>query len=76
MGKASKKFKKFFKIGVVILLLLVLGFFIYASNYYEADEEAVKIISRDAAIISQDNLTIFSSDEPSDKALIFYPEPR
>ncbi|OHW62827.1 alpha/beta hydrolase family protein [Andreesenia angusta] len=73
MGKASKKFKKFFKIGVGMFLLLVLGFFIYASDYYETDEDAVEIISNNKNIRREDKLTIFSSDEPSDKALIFYP---
>lgn len=73
MGKSSINFKKFFKVAIGVLLLLALGFFVYASNYYKADKEAVKIISKNTDIISQGKLTIFSPDKPSDTALIFYP---
>lgn len=68
-----KRLKVFFLWVIGVLLMLALVFYIYASDYYRADEEAVKVISRNAAIISQDTLTIFSPNEPSKAALIFYP---
>lgn len=71
--KRRKRLKLFSMISVGLLLLVALGFYIYVSDYYRADEEALKVINSDTDIIVQDNLTIFTPDEPSDTALIFYP---
>lgn len=69
--------KKRLKIALISIVLFVIilccAFFIYASDYYKADDDAIAVIQNDSAISIQDNLVILSPAIPSDTALIFYP---
>lgn len=69
--------KKRFKITLItiisLVVLLTCAFFIYASDYYRADDEAVAVMKSEAAMRVQDNLIILSPTTPSDTTLIFYP---
>jgi hypothetical protein len=56
-----------------LVILLVSGFLIYASDYYRADDVAIAVMQNDATILVQDNIIILSPTIPSDTALIFYP---
>lgn len=56
-----------------LIILLVSGFLIYASDYYRADDVAIAAMKDDAAILVQENMIILSPATPSDTALIFYP---
>jgi hypothetical protein len=71
--KRRKRLKLFLVAAVGLSLLLGIGFYIYTLDYYRADKEALKVINGDRGTVVQDNLTIFTSDETSDTALIFYP---
>jgi hypothetical protein len=59
-----------------LLLLFVLVFFLYISDYYKADESAVEALNKDLKennAILKDDLIIIPSKIKSDSALIFYP---
>ncbi|WBW96266.1 alpha/beta fold hydrolase [Oceanirhabdus sp. W0125-5] len=74
--KNKKGFRKT-KIAIIslvsILLISVVGFFIYASDYYRAEDIAIEVMQGNLNIEVVDNLTILSPAIPSDTALIFYP---
>jgi len=72
--------KKMLKKGLLIvsglLLLFVLVFFLYVSDYYKADESAVETLNMDLKknnAVVKDDLIIIPSKIKSDSALIFYP---
>ncbi len=69
--------KKALKIVLISFLALVVvlgvGFLIYVSDYYKADDVALAILNEANGIRVEDNLTILSPSTPSDTALIFYP---
>jgi hypothetical protein len=69
--------KKRFTISLVsilaVLLVMTGAFFIYASDFYRADNVAIAVRQNETALRVQDNLTILSPATPSDTALIFYP---
>ena len=69
--------KKRLKIALITMISLVflsaVAFFIYASDYYKADDVAIAVMQREATIRVQDNLIILLPTTPSDTALIFYP---
>ena len=68
-----KKRLKVILISVVLLLMvLVGGFLVYASDYYRADETANAILHSDT-IQAKDNLIILPPEKEYDTALIFYP---
>lgn len=75
MNKKSKK--KIFKITLlsfaVLIIALITGFFIYASDYYKADDLAITVMNNNDSFQIEDNLTILSPSFKSDTALIFYP---
>lgn len=76
MEKAKKRSKRRIIVllsGLTALLLLVIGFLIWASDYYAADKFAAGVYSSGKKIAGQDNLTVFMPSEPSQTALIFYP---
>ncbi len=56
-----------------LLVVLTVGFYVYVSDYYKADETAVAVMSGNSDIRIEDNLTILSPSYPTDTALIFYP---
>lgn len=58
---------------VSIGLLLTGGFYYYVSDYYKADEIALKIVSKQIGIDVQNDHIVLTPTTPSDKALIFYP---
>lgn len=58
-----------------ILLLSVVGFFVYVNVYYKADETALAILEENENITIIDNLLILSPDEETDNGIgiMFYP---
>lgn len=71
-----KKYKSLKITLLSILLLLVFcfsGFFIWATDYYHAEEVVVATMQGDSSIEVVDNLTIISPSVPSDVGIIFYP---
>ncbi len=69
-----KKRLKIVLITIISLLILLAGaFLIYASDYYRADTAAITAMQSQDDILVEGNLTILSSSEASDTALIFYP---
>lgn len=59
--------------AVLLIALLFVAFFIYASDYYRADDVAIGIMQNEDAISMHDDFILLSPDTPSDTALIFYP---
>jgi len=58
---------------ILIALFLTGAFYIYASDYYRADDKAIAVMQNETSLRIQDNLTILSPIIPSDTAFIFYP---
>lgn len=58
---------------VLILLVLIGGFFYYVSDYYGADDVAIAVMNSQDTIDFRDDHIILSPTVPSDRALIFYP---
>ncbi len=70
------KFKKVLFIFTSILLLLVLGFFIYASDYYKAEDSALEELEeglKSNGVTIEDNFIIIPAKAETNSALIFYP---
>ena len=65
------------KIAIITILSLVIilvgGFLIYASDYYRADDEAIAILEKEEVVQTEDNLVVLTPNTPTDTALIFYP---
>lgn len=61
--------------GAIFLLLVILAgvFFWYVSDYYRAEDAALRVLAQGNGITVQDNLTILSPSSPTDTAIIFYP---
>ena len=69
-----KKTLKRILIGLLLLILLLVGaFYIYASDYYRADEVAIAVMQSDAITLVEDNFIVLSPNAPGDTAIIFYP---
>jgi len=68
---------KALKITLISILSLIIicagGFFIWANDYYHAEDVVVSTIQGDNSIKVIDNLTIISPSVPSDTCIIFYP---
>lgn len=68
---------KALKITLISILSLTMicvgGFFIWANDYYHAEDEVVSTIQADKSIKVMGNLTIISPSVPSDTSIIFYP---
>lgn len=77
MKKIQEKTKKRIKIILLSFLAFLLvsttSFLVYVSDYYRADETALKVMNDDEKIKVVDNLTIISPSKPTDTGLIFYP---
>lgn len=67
----KKNLKKAAIILGSILLLFSAGVYLYAADYYHAEERAVSVISMDHHITVMDNYTVL--DAGSDIGIIFYP---
>ncbi len=68
-----KKRLRIILLSMLSLIVISAGaFFIYASDYNRADDEALAILQSDG-IIRKENLTVLLPDQTSDTALIFYP---
>lgn len=66
-----KRLKKAALILGAILLILSAGIYLYAADYYHAEEQVVSVISMDDSITVLDNYTILDAD--SEIGIIFYP---
>lgn len=74
--KRISRRKKWLLAGGIFLLILAIlaGAFIwYVSDYYRAENVALKVLAQDSTIKVQDNLTILSPSHPTNTAIIFYP---
>lgn len=58
---------------ILIMIVSVAVFFIWASDYYHAQEEALAILQSDDTIKVKNNLTILSPEDETDTGFIFYP---
>jgi hypothetical protein len=69
-----KKWLRILLITIIsLILLLAVAFFIYASDYYRADDAALVVMQSGNAMQVQDNIIILSPATSSDTALILYP---
>lgn len=61
-------------ISIVSLILISVGlFFVWANDYYKAEDLAITVMNTDNSIEKIDNLTILTPDNASDIGIIFYP---
>lgn len=67
------KFKKILIYFAGVILIAVLGFFVYASQYYHGDSLAISTFQNSKNIIIKDDYIIFLASEPGDVGLVFYP---
>ena len=69
--------KKLVSIFLVLILALGIGCFVYISDYYRANEEAIAVmgsVETDEVIVSEkDGMAVFLPRGGSDTGLIFYP---
>lgn len=71
----NKKKKIFFGLGISIVSLILIafiGFFIYASIYYKAEDGALKLLEEEY-VEKKDGYILINSNEPTDTMFIFYP---
>lgn len=71
--KTKKRIKIALSVLVGVVLLSMVSFLVYASNYYKAEDLALEWLEKDSEIVVMDNFTIIPAAEPSDTALVFYP---
>jgi len=69
----KKRLKIVFISIVSLVIFLVVGFLIYASDYYRADDVANAAMQSEALTQVEDDLIILSPATPVDTAMIFYP---
>ncbi len=68
-----KKWVKIISIALACLLLIAgVGFLLYVSNYYKADDIALAVMEN-PTIRTESNFTILSPSVPGETGLIFYP---
>ena len=73
--KKKSFIKKALLWSAVVLLLLIIAFGIYVSDYYHADEMAIQAFSASENVVQtslEDGSIVFSSSNPS-SGMIFYP---
>ena len=65
------------KIALIAVLSLIAAgiivFFVYVSDYYHADDVAVKAMAGDSGLKDYGNFIVLPSSIPGDTGLIFYP---
>lgn len=59
--------------SISLVIILFGAFFIYASDYYRADEVANAVLQSEEVIRVEDNFIMLAPTEPGDTAIIFYP---
>lgn len=69
----NKRLKKVLIGILVVILLLVGGFYVYVSDYYRADAMTMQILDNKEAVQLKANHILLTSASPSDTTLIFYP---
>jgi hypothetical protein len=69
----KKRFKKTLIAILALVIVLFIAFFIYASDYYRADETANAVLQSEAVTRVEDNFIVLSPAEAGDTAMIFYP---
>jgi hypothetical protein len=57
----------------LILILSIIGFLIYAADYYKAEEVAQNILKNEDTIILKDSYLVLAPEIETTTALIFYP---
>ncbi len=71
------RFKKAIKLAFSAFALMIIGvnvgFFIYVSKYYKADDSTIEAINDADTVEYHNNYMVFSPSYQTDKALIFYP---
>lgn len=79
LGKKRSRKKKLLVLGillVVILLAAIVGFKIYTSNYYAADEPSLELVQesvgKNVSCYTDDTGTVFLPNEQQVKAVIFF----
>ncbi len=69
--------KKTVKIITSFLIFLIIagivGFLIYVSQYYRADDSTITVINNDQSLEFHDNYVVLGASNQSDEAFIFYP---
>lgn len=61
-------------ISIVSIILIITGsFFIWANDYYPAQDDVVMAMRQDNSIETIDNLTILTPENESETGIIFYP---
>lgn len=70
-GMMKKIFKKTALVLGALLLILSAGVYLYAADYYHAEDRAISVMSMDNNITVLDNYTILDAD--SEIGIIFYP---
>ena len=73
MSDKKKIIKRVISFIAILLIIIVVGFLIYASDYYKAEEEAISILETDDSIIIKENYLVLSPEIETTTALIFYP---
>lgn len=68
----NKTIQKAIRILLIILVLTTIGFFIYTSDYYPADEKAQQMITKSNLTVN-DDFIFMPGDDSLKTALLFYP---
>ena len=69
----NKRLKKILIVILVLVLLLVGGFYGYVSVYYRADATTAQVLVNKETVQQKDNYILLTPDSPTDTTLIFYP---
>ena len=72
----NKRLKKILIVILVLVLLLVGGFYGYVSVYYRADATTAQVLVNKETVQQKDNYILLTPDSPTDTTLIFIPVPR
>lgn len=69
----KRKSKRIFLVVMTVLVLAVVAFLLYASDYYRADPAVMRIMDASGSVVSENNtITLIPTDKP-DTGIIFYP---
>lgn len=71
--KRRKKWPLVLGLSLVVLAVLVGGFFWYISDYYPAQDTALAVLAQEDGVTVEEDYTVLSPTYPTDTALIFYP---
>ncbi len=65
--------KKLWIVPLGLIVLILLGFFIYAADYYRAGDSALKALESDSVSVERASYGWFFNGPAEDRCLIFYP---